>query len=134
MTADIATAGETLPTRQPLSLEPALRGLGRAAVAYASESAQHKVENLTRRVEAIAAPRGALERAAFEGAKAWLLKRNPVWAAMKGAWLGASTAAKVGFVALVVLLLVLAPVVLVLLLLALLIIAVVAAVRAATRS
>ncbi|WP_051441489.1 hypothetical protein [Arthrobacter sp. H14] len=59
--------------------------------------------------------------------------KNPVWAALKGAWSGASTKTKVIVVLCLVLILLLAPVVLVVLLLGLLVAAIAAAIRSATR-
>ena len=69
---------------------------------------------------------GAKQKAGAEGVKAGLHGRNPVWAAIKGAWSGGSSmvrAAIVAAVASLVLLLLLSPVLLLVFLLGLLIIA-----------
>ncbi|HET7667625.1 MAG TPA: hypothetical protein VFK56_16470 [Mycobacterium sp.] len=72
---------------------------------------------------------GAGMKAGFEGIRAALTGKNPVWAAIKGLWSGLSGPAKTALVLLVILGLLLAPVLLVVLLLALLVVALVAAVR-----
>jgi hypothetical protein len=69
---------------------------------------------------------GAKSKAATEGVKAGLHGKNPVWAAVKGAWQGGTPkvrAAIVTSVVAVILLLVLSPVLLIVFLLSLLIIA-----------
>ena len=53
----------------------------------------------------LAATGGAVEQAGYEGLKAELQGRNPVWAAVKGAWAGAS--GKVRLAAVLIVLLVL---------------------------
>ena len=75
---------------------------------------------------------GAKEQAAVRAVEAELVGKNPVWAAVKGAWSGAGTGVKVAIVAAVValvLLVVLAPVLLLILLLAVPIVVVVQKVR-----
>ena len=115
------------------SLVTALRDLSEATVSYAAAKASHQVDDWTRRLNEVAAPEGATERAGFEGVKASMQGKNPVWAALKGAWLGASGKVRVAMVVSLILLLVQAPVLLLLLILALLVIGIVAAVRAAVR-
>ena len=112
------------------TLGPGLRRLYEASVGYTTARASHTVDRLTRRLEDFAQPHGAADRAALEGAKAAVTGGNPLWAAVKGAWVGADGKVKAGVVALLLLLLLVSPVLLVLLLLALLVIGVVAAVRA----
>ncbi len=107
----------------------ALHRLADASLRYASA----KVEDWTGRLNAAAAPTGATQRAGVEVAKASVLGKNPVWAAVKGAWLGASGKARLAVVVSLVLLLVASPVLLLLLLLGLLVTGIIAAVRT-TRS
>ncbi|GAA1977282.1 hypothetical protein GCM10009817_17090 [Terrabacter lapilli] len=127
-------AGDSVE-RAPVSsaLAPALGRLVEAAVQAAAAKLSHKVDRWIRRIEEYTASEGAAGRAALEGLKAHLLGKNPVWAAMKGAWAGASVPLRVVAVLVLLLTLLLAPVVVVLLLLGLLVAAIVAAIRAATR-
>ncbi len=115
------------------NLAPGLRRLYEAAVGYSATRASQAVDRLTRRLEAVAQPHGAADRAALEGAKATVLGGNPVWAAVKGAWKGADGKVKAAVVTLLLLILLVSPVLLVLLLLGLLVGAAVAGVRAAAR-
>ena len=78
---------------------------------------------------------GAKQKAGAEGVKAGLHGRNPVWAAIKGAWQGGTSAVRAAIVTAAVsagLLLLLSPVLLLVFLLSLLIIAAVHRARAAT--
>ncbi len=121
--------------RAPVSSELA-RALGRlaeAALQAAAAKLSQKVDGWIVRIEEYTASEGATGRAAVEGLKAHLLGKNPVWAAMKGAWWGASVPLRLVAVLVLLLALLLAPVALLLLLLALLVAAVVAGIRAATR-
>ena len=77
---------------------------------------------------------GAKERAGAEGIKAGLHGKNPIWAAIKGAWQGGTPvvrAAIIAALASVILLLLLSPVLAVVFLLSLLVIAAVHRARAA---
>jgi hypothetical protein len=74
-----------------------------------------------------------VEQAGYEGAKAKLQGRNPIWPAIKGAWAGADRNRKVAAVLVLVLFLVLAPVPTLLLVLGVLIAALVKAIQAADR-
>jgi hypothetical protein len=79
---------------------------------------------------------GAKEKAGAEGLKAGLHGRNPVWAAIKGAWQAGTPVVRAAIIAAVasaILLLLLSPVLLLVFLLSLLIIAAVHRVRAAKR-
>jgi len=76
---------------------------------------------------------GVAPSVGYQGIKATLLGRNPVWAAVKGVWMSAGVGLRVAMVVGVVLLLLLNPVLLVVGLLALLVAAVVAGIRAAAR-
>ena len=115
------------------SVGAALRRLWEATVGYATGKASHQVGDWTDKLTDYADSGGVADRAGLEGVKASLLGKNPVWAAAKGAWLGASGKVKVAIVVSLVLLAVLSPVVLLLLVLGLLVAAVVAGVRAAAR-
>jgi hypothetical protein len=87
-------------------------------------------------LDGVAEAGGVTESAGAEGVKARLHGRNPVWAAIKGAWRAGTPVVKAAIVAAVVatiLLLLLSPVLLVVFLLSLLIIAAVYRARAAKR-
>lgn len=84
------------------------------------------------KLEDLAAGGGPLMNAGFGALQAGLSGKNPVWAAFKAGWSGASTKTKVIVVLCVVFILLLAPVTLVVLLLGLLIAAIVAAIRSAS--
>ena len=114
-------------------LMPALGRLAEAALQSATTKLSHKADGWIREIDEFAASEGATGRAAYEGLKARLLGKNPAWAAMKGAWWGASVRLRVVAVLVVMLILLLAPVVLVLLLLGLVVAAIIAGIRAATR-
>ncbi|WP_216699272.1 hypothetical protein [Arthrobacter sp. H14] len=100
-----------------------------------------RIDEVTDKLEDVAAGElkdlsasgGPLVNAGLGALRATMSGKNPVWAALKGAWSGASTKTKVIVVLCLVLILLLAPVVLVVLLLGLLVAAIVAAVRSATR-
>jgi len=114
-------------------LVPAFGRLAEAATGAAAAKLSVKTDEWIRQLEEYAASQGPAERAGYEGLKARLLGNNPLWAAMKGAWWGASPGLRVVAVLVLLLVLLLAPVVLVLLLLGLLLAAIVAGVRAAAR-
>ena len=111
----------------------ALRRLAEAALEAAADKLSHKVDEWIRKLEEGATSVGATGTAVLAGLKAHLLGKNPVWAAMKGAWLGASAPLRLVVVLVLLLVLLLAPVVVLLLLLGLLVAAIVAGIRAATR-
>jgi hypothetical protein len=121
-------ATDALPTT-PAS---AVRDVLEATLHKMTAKASQKTEDWSRDLEAVAASGGAKAQAGLRGAKAELQGKNPVWAAVKGAWNGASVKLKLAAVLLLVLLLLLAPVPTLLLLLGLLIAALVKAIRAAT--
>jgi|tagenome__1003787_1003787.scaffolds.fasta_scaffold19383222_1 hypothetical protein len=112
---------------------PALGRLAETAIDTVAGKLSLKVDGWIDRLEEHASSEGAAGRAGYEGLKAHLLGKNPLWAAMKGAWWGASAQLRVVVVLVLVLVLLLAPVVLVLLLLGLLLAAIVAGVSAASR-
>jgi len=114
-------------------LAPALSRLAEEALQATTAQLSHLAERWNRDIEEYAKSEGATGRAGYEGLKAFLRGKNPVWAAMKGAWLGASVRLRVAAVLVLMLLLLFAPVALLVLLLGLLVAAIVAAIRAATR-
>ena len=87
-------------------------------------------------LDELAAGGGAQQAAGAKGVKAALHGKNPVWAAIKGAWQGGTPVVRAAIVAAVVsasLLLLLSPVLLIVFLLSLLIIAAVHRARTATK-
>jgi len=115
------------------SLAPALRDLQEAALRYATAKASRKAEDWADDLNNFAASRGPITQAVFEGLKAKLLGKSPVWAAIKGAWSGTSPQLKLAVLLILILMLLLGPVVLLVLVLGLLVAALVAGIRAATR-
>lgn len=109
----------------------AFRELLGEAGRYVRARASRTIDDAVARLERVDPPHGAAERAVWAGVKATMTDDNPVWAAAKGAWLGASGATRAAFVVSLVLMLLLAPVLLVVFLLGLLLVGVVAGVRAA---
>lgn len=122
-----ATNSDTTPTT-PAS---AIRDVLAASLEYVSAKASHKADGWARDLNDFAETRGATEQAGYQGAKADLEGKNPVTAAVKGAWSGASGKLRLAAVLVLVLLLVLAPVPTLLVLLGLLLAALVKAIRAA---
>jgi hypothetical protein len=110
-------------------LVPALGDLANAAAGRLSE----KVDEWIRGLEEYADSQGATGGAVLAAVKAHLLGKNPVWAAMKGAWSGASVRLRVVAVLVLLLVLLLAPVALLVVILGLLIAAIAAGIRGATR-
>jgi hypothetical protein len=133
MTASNTASGATKSAPVATSLAAALSDLRDAALRYAAAKASRKVEDWAEDLNDFAASGGPTTQAVFEGVKAKLRGENPVWAAIKGAWSGASPKLKLAVVLILILTLVLAPVVLLVLVLGLLVAALVAGIRAATR-
>jgi hypothetical protein len=133
MTASNTAGGATKSAPVAMNLAAALSDLRDAALRYAVVKASRKVEDWAEDLHEFVASGGPTTQAIFEGVKAKLQGKNPVWAAIKGAWSGASPQLKLAVVLILILMLVLAPVVLLLLLLGLLVAALVAGIRAATR-
>ena len=105
-----------------------------SALEFAAAKASLKAEGWTERLNDVAEGGGAKQQAGAKGVQAGLKGKNPVWAAIKGAWSGGSAKVRAAIVAAVValvLLLVLSPVLLLSFLLALLIIAAVGKARSA---
>ena len=104
-----------------------LEGIAAAGIEEAADVVEGELD-------AIAEGGGAKQQAVVKGFQAILQGKNPIWAAIKGAWSGNDTKIKAIFVAAVValvLLLLLSPVLLLVLLLGLLIAAVVLRARSA---
>ncbi len=107
-----------------------------SAVEFAAAKVSQKANGWTSGLDAAAQGGGAKQRAGAKGVRAGLEGKNPVWAAIKGAWSGGSSmvrAAIVAAVAALVLLLVLSPVLLLVFLLGLLLIAAATKARSAKR-
>jgi hypothetical protein len=133
MTASNTASGVPKSAPVATSLASALSDLREAALRYATAKASRKVEDWAGDLNDFVASRGPTTQAVFEGLKAKLQGKNPVWAAVKGAWSGASPELKLAVVLILILMLLLSPVVLLVLVLGLLIAALVAGIRAATR-
>jgi hypothetical protein len=95
--------------------------------------ASRKVEDWADDPNDFVASGGPATQAVFAGLGAKLRGKNPVWAAIKGAWSGARPQLKLAVVLILILTLLLNPVVLLVLMIGLLIAALVAGIRAATR-
>jgi len=132
MTASNIASGATRSAPVATSLAPALSDLREAALGYATAKASRKVEDWAEDLNDFVASGGPTTQAVFEGVKAQL-RGNPVWAAIKGAWSGASPELKLAVVLILILMLVLGPVLLLVLVCGLLVAALVAGIRAATR-
>jgi hypothetical protein len=111
----------------------ALRDVLEATLHYANGKLSQKTDGWAGELDDHEATQGSAEQAGYEGAKAQVQGRNPIWAAIKGAWAGASVELKLAAVLLVVLMLVLAPIPMLLIGLGLLIAAIVKAVRSDDR-
>ena len=133
MTASNTASGATKSASVATSLAPALSDLREAALLYVTAKASRKVEDLADDLNDFVASGGPTTQAVFEGLKAKQLGKNPVWAAIKGAWSGASPELKLAVVLILILTLLLGLVVLLVLVLVLLVAALVAGIRAATR-
>ena len=133
MTASNTASGATMSASLGTSLAPALSDLREAALRYATAKASRKVEDWADDLNDFVASGGPTTQALFEGLKAKLRGKSPVWAAIQGAWLGASPELKLAVVLILILTLLLGPVVLLVLVLGLLVAALVAGIRAATQ-
>lgn len=126
----------TTTTEQPTTSSPgaAFAHVMTSALDFAAAKVSHQVDGWSDRLNDAAESGGAKQQAGASGAQAGLQGKNPVWAAIKGAWSGGSAkvrAAIVAAVVAVVLMLVLSPVLLLLFLLGLLVIAATAKARSA---
>jgi hypothetical protein len=133
MTATNTAIGATKSAPVATSLAPALSDLREAALLYATAKVSRKAEDWADDLNDFVASGGPTTQAVFAGLGAMLRGKNPVWAAIKGAWSGASPQLKLAVVLILILTLLLSPGVLLVLLLGLLIAALVAGIRAAKR-
>jgi hypothetical protein len=133
MTASNTASGATKSASVATSLAPALSDLREAALRYATAQASRKVEDWADDLNDFVVSGGPTTQAVFGGLRAKLRGNNPVWAAIKGAWSGASRELKLAVVLILILTLLVGPVVLLVLVLGLLVAALVAGIRAATR-
>ena len=133
MTASNTVGGATRGSPVSTSLAAALSDLRDAVLRYATAKASRKVEDWAGDLNDFVTSRGPTTQAVFEGLKAKLRGKSPVWAAIQGAWSGASPELKLAVVLILILTLLLGPVVLLVLVLGLLVAALVAGIRAATR-
>lgn len=129
MTASVATDNPT--TARPATTSPgaAFSNVVNAAIELAAAKASQKAADWT-------GGGGAKQQAGIKSAQAGLQGKNPVWAAIKGAWSGGTSMVKAAIVAALValvLLLLLSPVLLLVFLLSLLVIAAVAKARSSRR-
>jgi hypothetical protein len=111
----------------------AVRDLLEASLHYVNGKLARETEHWVGKLDDFEARRGPAEQASYEGVKAELQGRNPIWAAAKGAWAGADGKLKLAAVLFVVLMLVLAPVPTLLIILGLLVAALINAIRAASQ-
>jgi len=110
--------------------------LNEVAAGGGKEAANAGGELAAESLDAAAEGGGAKQQAGARGVRAGLQGKNPVWAAIKGAWSGGTSTVRAAIVAAVVamvLLLLLSPVLLLVFLLSLLVIAAVSKVRSAQR-
>ena len=103
-----------------------------AGVAYLVARVAKVIEDAADGLDQMVTPRGPLEHATVSGIQAAVAGQNPLWAAVKGAWVGGTITTRVVMVLLAVAVLLTAVVAVVVLLLTLLIEALGAAVRALT--
>ena len=132
----VAVEARTTSRDDPATASPgaAFTRVVSTAVEYAVAKASRTADAWTQKLTAGADEAGAPQRAGLRGAQAALQGKNPVWAAVKGAWSGGTAAVKAAIVAALVALLLLAvlsPVLLLVFLLSLLVVAAVAKVRQA---
>lgn len=133
MTSSAVAGGAVEGASVSADLAPAFGRLVGALLQATAVKLSHKTDEWIREMDEFAASEGATVQAGYEGLKARLRGKNPAWAALKGAWSGASVQLRLAAVLILVLVLLLAPVMLVLLVLGLLIAALIAGIRAATR-
>jgi hypothetical protein len=133
MTASNTASGAAKSVTVATSLAPALGNLRDAALRYAAAKASRKLGDWADDLNDFVANASPTMRAVVEGLRAKPLGKNPVWAAIKGAWSAASFEQKLAVVLILIMALLLAPVVLLVLVVGLLVAALVAGVRVATR-
>jgi hypothetical protein len=130
-----ATASHEAGARSatPTTAGSALRDVLEASLHFVNGKLSQKTAGWAGELDDREATQGSGEQAGYEGVKAEIEGRNPIWAAVKGAWAGASPKIKVAAVLLLVLMVVLAPIPMLLIALGLLIAAIVKAARSDDR-
>src|SRR5690242_20271044 len=98
MTASNTAGGAARTATGATSFAPALSELLQAGLRYASAKASRKLEDWAADLNEFVASGGSATQAVVEGLKAELRGKNPVWAAVKGAWSGASPQGKLAIV------------------------------------
>jgi hypothetical protein len=134
MTASAGAASTSRPSQPSATPAAAFARVFGTAVDYAVTRASRATDSWTRDLTPQAEGAGAAQRAGVRGAQASLRGKNPVWAAVKGAWSGSTATVKAAIVAALVallLMLVLSPVLLLAFLLSLLVVAAVTQARRA---
>ena len=111
------------------TMSEALRSVLEATLHVVNEKVSRRAERWSDELNEFAAREGPVEQAGYQGVKAEIQARNPIWAAIKGAWHGASTEVKFMAVLVVVLLVALAPIPTILIALGLLVALTVKAIR-----
>jgi hypothetical protein len=127
------TSGATGANPASTTAGSALRDVLEASLHYVNGRLEQKTQRWAGELDDYETTRGPAEQAGYESAKAELQGRNAIWAAIKGAWAGASGNLKLAGVLVLILFLVLAPVPALLLILGVLIAALIKAIQAADR-
>jgi hypothetical protein len=110
----------------------AVEELVQAGVAYLAARVAKAIEDSADGLDRLVTPHGPLEHATVSGIQAAVAGKNPLWAAVKGAWSSGTVKTRIVMVLLAVAVLLTAVVAVVVLLLTMLIEAVGAAIRALT--
>jgi hypothetical protein len=132
MTASHRTGATHAPPAST-TIGSAVRDLLEASLHYVNGKLAQETEHWVGKLDDFEATRGPAEQATYAGVKAELQGKNPIWAAVKGAWAGADGNLKLAAVVFAVLMLVLAPVPTLLVILGLLVGALIKAIRAASQ-
>jgi hypothetical protein len=136
MTASTGAASTSRTSQPSATPAAAFTRVFGTAVDYAITRASRATESWTHELTQHAEGAGTAQRAGVRGARASLRGKNPVWAAIKGAWSGSTATVKAAIVAALVallLMLVLSPVLLLAFLVSLLVVAAVTQARRAQR-
>jgi hypothetical protein len=84
-----ATDARPASTPAATTVGSAVRDLLEASLHYVNGKLARETEHWVGKLDHFEASRGPAEQASYEGVKAELQGRNPIWAAAKGAWAGA---------------------------------------------
>lgn len=107
------------PHQPPTDLKAAMSELAGALFQTTTSTLSRQIDKLEGRLRDVAEGGGATAGAAVAAGVATIEGKNPVWAAVKGAWFGASTPVKILMVVTLILAVLLLPVELLMLLLGL---------------